>query len=78
MSVKIGISGHCGRARFPLEFRIPSWCTEGTVTVNGKPMRVAGGGKLKIEESWKDGDSVVLDFPMTASTSQWYDNSTVN
>ena len=75
--LSVGISGACRKARFPLELRIPSWCSEATVTVNGKPVRAAGGGKLKIEETWKDGDTVVLDFPMSVTTSRWYDNSTV-
>ena len=75
--LNISIAGGCKKARFPLELRIPSWCAEATVTVNGEPVRAAGGGKLKIEETWKDGDSVVLDFPMSVTTSNWYDNSTV-
>ncbi len=77
VAISISISGACGKSRFPLELRIPSWCAEATVTVNGRPVRAAGGGKLKIEESWKDGDSVVLEFPMSVTTSRWYDNSTV-
>ena len=77
VTVRIGISGHGGRAHFPLEFRIPSWCREATVAVNGKPVSASGGGKLKLEDTWSDGDCIVLDFPMDITTSSWYDNSTV-
>lgn len=77
VEVSIAVSGKCGRARFPLEFRIPSWCKEATVTVHGRSLEAAGGEKIKLDEKWKDGDTVVLDFPMEISTSRWYDNSTV-
>ena len=76
VEIGIGIKGKCGRLRFPLEFRIPDWCKEATVTVNGKTMS-AEAGKLRLEERWKNGDTIVLEFPMSVSTGDWYDNSTV-
>lgn len=77
VTVRISMDRKCRKARFPLEFRIPAWCREASVEVHGKRLVAAGGTKLRLEEEWKDGDCIVLDFPMDITTSRWYDNSTV-
>ena len=75
--VQVGLKSKCASARFPLEFRIPSWCSEAVVTAKGREHRAAGGSIVKLEEKWKDGDVVELSFPMEISTSRWYDDATV-
>lgn len=51
---------------FPLKLRIPRWCTNAKVSINGQ----ATGGNLQngifftIERNWKPGDRVELDLPM--------------
>ena len=52
---------------FTLALRIPGWCE--SYTVNGKPGPADGGivkdGYLYLHKSWKDGECLELDFPMT-------------
>lgn len=61
---------------FPLHLRIPGWCKEATVTVNGVPESTAKGNSTAIiRRTWKTGDQVVLHLPMEVTTSKWYENS---
>ncbi len=61
---------------FPLHLRIPSWCREATVVVNGVKERTAKGGRVEvIARTWHDGDRVELTLPMTVRSSKWYENS---
>ena len=54
-------------ARFPAYLRIPRWCRNATVAVNGKRLTapVDAGTFLRIERTWNAGDQVTLDVPMT-------------
>lgn len=62
--------------KFPLHLRIPGWCKEATVTVNGVPESTAKGNCTAIiHRTWKTGDQVVLHLPMEVTTSKWYENS---
>src|SRR5690606_32921180 len=46
-------------ARFPLHLRVPSWCDEATVTLNGDEHRKEKGGRIAvIDRQWQDGDVV--------------------
>ena len=51
-------------ARFPLRLRIPAWCTEATVQINGKPVReqAAAGSYVMLKRRWNRGDRVELDM----------------
>ncbi|MFQ6079472.1 MAG: glycoside hydrolase family 127 protein, partial [Thermodesulfobacteriota bacterium] len=64
-SVQITVSPE-SPAQFALFLRIPGWCQEAKVTVNGT--EVSGepqpGSYLKLERTWSRGDEVQLDFPM--------------
>lgn len=53
-------------AAFPLLLRIPLWCSQASVTINGKPLDVAtkAGEFLRINRTWQSGDKVTLDMPM--------------
>ena len=59
---------------FPLEFRIPSWCSDPALNVNGEPTE-AEGSIVCIEREWKDGDCITLALPSRIKTSRWYANS---
>ncbi len=52
--------------RFPLRLRIPRWCKEAAVSVNGQPWSEAAvpGEFLSIDRQWTAGDRVTLDMPM--------------
>jgi hypothetical protein len=57
---------------FPLYLRIPGWCRNPEITVNGKRVGQGGaqGGFIKIARQWKANDEVVLHFPMSAKVEQ--------
>ena len=49
-----------------LRLRIPSWCPRATVQVNEEESLTAAGGTFCVlDRSWKAGDRVRLDMPMT-------------
>jgi len=61
---------------FPLHLRIPSWCGEALIYVNGKKMQTPRGGKMAVlERTWKEKDVVKLVLPMEVTTSNWAKNS---
>lgn len=65
-----------GPVAFPLTLRIPGWCKEATVTINGENARTYGGGQLiTINRSWRDKDQVTLRLPMELTTTNWGKNS---
>lgn len=61
---------------FPLYLRIPGWCKEAKVSVNGKnqPTVASTGKYVRIEREWKSGDKVSLVFPMQVSVQRWEKN----
>lgn len=57
---------------FPLYFRVPAWCPNPSVKVNGRAIQLSGNGKwIKVNRQWHAGDSVDLDLPMTITTKVW-------
>ena len=54
-------------ARFPLWLRIPTWCPNPKVTINGQPSEPPATSCrfLVLYREWKAGDQVKLDLPMT-------------
>jgi DUF1680 family protein len=61
---------------FPFHLRIPQWCKQGTVKINGKVWKEMAGNQLvKIEREWKSGDVVELELPMHVFKNTWYENS---
>lgn len=64
------------KAVFPMYFRIPGWCNEAVVKVNGSVAgSYSGGETARIERTWRKGDLVELVCPMTVKVSRWYENS---
>jgi len=56
------------QARFPLSFRIPGWCENPRLAVNGTAVKEQpdAHGFARIERNWKSGDRIHLQFPMSA------------
>jgi DUF1680 family protein len=62
--------------KFTLTLRIPSWCRNATVSVNGQKLEPMEAGRtITIESTWKNGDKVILNLPMEIKTSNWGKNS---
>ena len=55
-------------ARFGLRLRIPEWCAEPSLRINGATVDLNGSverGYARVERQWRSGDTVELDLPMT-------------
>ncbi len=62
--------------RFPLQLRVPAWAVDAKITINGQPAQQPQPGSFaRIERTWKPGDRVSIDFPMTPRVSKWFNNS---
>ena len=63
-------------ASFPLELRVPGWCAEAAINLNGQKLQTGKGGTMiHIVREWKNGDKLTLEFPMQVTTSNWGKNS---
>jgi hypothetical protein len=61
---------------FPLYLRVPAWCKQAAVKVNGKTVKVAAmpGGYVKLTNQWKHGDRISLQLPMELAVREWTKN----
>lgn len=56
---------------FPFHLRIPAWCKNAALSLNGKVWQNPKGGEIvKINRSWKDGDKIALKLPMEVKTAE--------
>ena len=64
------------QVQFPLYLRIPGWCKNPALKINGKTVTLPASPKpyIRIERTWSDGDTVVLDLPMTIRVHTWTQN----
>jgi hypothetical protein len=62
--------------KFPLYLRVPDWCANAKVSVNGKPVSVKAAPQtyIVLNREWKSGDKVTLTLPMTLATKTWTEN----
>jgi len=61
---------------FPLHLRIPNWCKQATITVNGAVEQTPVSNTVAIiRRAWKTGDVVELSLPMYVYTNRWHENS---
>ncbi len=61
---------------FPLRLRIPGWCQDGEIKLNGKKLsNVTPGSYYKITKEWQDGDMIELRLPMGIKINSWLNNS---
>lgn len=61
---------------FPLYLRVPGWCKDASVSVNGKaiPVKAKADGYIEISNKWKNGDRVALHLPMEITLREWQEN----
>jgi hypothetical protein len=61
---------------FPLYLRVPRWCHKLTLDINGQPQRVPAQplSYLRLERTWKNGDTVRLTLAMQVSVRRWEKN----
>jgi hypothetical protein len=56
-------------AKFPLALRIPGWCRQAAITVNGRAVPApAAGAFYRLVRKWSDGDVVAVSLPMPLTT----------
>lgn len=62
--------------RFPLALRIPAWCANPTVKVNGGSIALSRpvGGWMVLTHEWRTGDHLELTLPMQVRVETWERN----
>lgn len=61
---------------FPFHLRVPTWCKQATVLVNGQPVKTSPGGQIVVvQRTWQSGDVLELRLPMPVFTNTWHENS---
>ncbi len=60
---------------FPIYLRVPAWCENPSLTVNGATTAITAGPTYKkLDRNWAAGDRIVLKLPMRAKTQTWTGN----
>ena len=61
---------------FPLYIRIPKWCNDAAIFVNGEKVNNTNKAATYtcIEKLWKEGDVVQVEFPMKIQLTEWKEN----
>jgi len=63
-------------ADFPFHIRIPGWCEEAVITINGKEnQRLEGGRMAVLTHNWSEGDVVEVKLSMQIAFSSWDEGS---
>ncbi len=62
--INIFVQGAKGDEEFTLTFRIPAWCTNASLKVNGESFDVVSGTYQGITRKWNCCDKIELDFEM--------------
>ena len=64
-------------AQFPLSFRLPGWCGEPRLSLNGAPLAALpdANGFVRLARCWQPGDVVELVFPMTPTVATGVDRN---
>jgi DUF1680 family protein len=62
-------------ATFGLALRVPLWCDDATLSINGEAVREdLDRGYYRIRREWRDGDAIVLDLPMAVRSLRAHPN----
>ncbi len=62
--------------QFPLYLRVPGWCDNPEIMINGKKIKINAQphSYIKISRSFVDGDKITLTLPMKLSVKKWEHN----
>lgn len=61
---------------FPLYLRIPGWCDNPAVSINGSAIEFeTEQGMALLDRTWQNGDRVELQLPMSVKLSRWVENA---
>lgn len=61
---------------FPFLLRVPAWAEGARIRVNGREAQAPQPGTFaRVERTWKSGDVVEMEFPLTPRASLWYHDS---
>ncbi|WP_220466361.1 beta-L-arabinofuranosidase domain-containing protein [Dyadobacter psychrotolerans] len=72
----LSLNAKTKQVAFPFHLRIPAWCKQGIVKINGQEFQKADSSQIvKIERTWKSGDVVELLLPMHVFKNKWAENS---
>lgn len=60
-------------ARFPVAFRVPGWCPQLSIKVNGTDVGTTASTKgfVRIDRTWSAGDAVAIHLPMEPRVVKW-------
>lgn len=74
---KLKIEDRVSTVKFPFHLRIPSWCNNAQIKINGQlySEKITKNSTQVINREWKSGDVVELSLPMHVETSSWYENA---
>ncbi len=63
-------------ALFPLYLRIPGWCREPAIRLNGVRLSLPASerGWIRVKRTWHDGDRITLRLPMDIRVRVWHSN----
>jgi DUF1680 family protein len=65
-----------GPVQFPFYLRIPGWCENPSISVNGEPIDTKiSKGMVVVDRTWEEGDQVRLHLPMEVRLSRWVENA---
>lgn len=75
-SDSITIRVESGKAAFPLYVRIPGWCSDATIVLDGETIAddCTGGTFVRVEADWKAGDKLVVNLPKSITKRVWAAN----
>ncbi len=65
-----------GEITFPLHLRVPGWCMEPVIHINGRKWQAEQEkGIILVNRRWNSGDRLTLELPMEVRFSSWYEGS---
>lgn len=65
-------------ARFPFHLRIPQWCEQPMIRINGEAASFTSVENIAVlEHTWKNNDEITLELPMPVTAGYWYDGAAV-